>query len=737
MSQTAAPYYPSMYYYVSGSGTSPYNGVYGAPVLSNSNLTATYTVTVTASSTAGSYNMYAYGRDNPSGLICFGDSYNFTNSPTVALVINSSTPSAPTITGITAGSGQLSVAFTAGSNGGSAITNYKYSTDGGSTFTAVSPASTASPIVITGLTNGTTYSVQIKAVNANGDGAASATSTGTLGVAPAITSGTRTSFTVNKAGTFTVTDTGSPTPTLSIAGTLPSGVTFTPSTGILAGTPAQGTVGSYTLTFTAANGIGTNATQSFTLTVGQAGTSITLSASSMAPAYGLSVTFTATVALSAAIGTVTFEDGTTTLGTGTLSGGTATFNTSALAIGRHSITAVYGGNGIYASSTSAAVTVVVSARPDPTQDPAVQGTIYAQVMAAQRLTKVQINNVSEHLLQLHAGFDLKSDQLNVKLNAPGLDQLMMATRELVDGYDSIPDTQGVPSLPDIRPTLNDLLFGGMPLGLWASGNVDVGSESFQANSTNRFSTSGITIGLDYKVRETLIVGTAVGYGNDSTDIDGNGSLTNSDQKSATAYASYQPIKDWFVDAILGYGSLSYTNQRWVSTDSTLVSGDRSGYTWYGSLSVSDNLAMEKFMLQPYLRADFLSTRLKGYSEQGSTIYALSYDGTDVNSRSAAVGVVSSYDIQLASGTLTPSAKAQYMHTYNHNINQGMFYSDIGPSGGYYLLSMSTMPQNMESLGAGIAYKRRNGLSTGLTYTETEGSSSYRSHAIKAEVRVGF
>ncbi|UEG49904.1 fibronectin type III domain-containing protein [Ferruginibacter lapsinanis] len=93
-------------------------------------------------------------------------------------------PGAPTITGITAGNGQLSVAFTAGTDGGAAISNYKYSTDGGSTFTAVSPASTTSPIVITGLTNGTPYNVQIRAVNIVGDGTASATTAATPSTTP-------------------------------------------------------------------------------------------------------------------------------------------------------------------------------------------------------------------------------------------------------------------------------------------------------------------------------------------------------------------------------------------------------------------------------------------------------------------------------------------------------------------------------------------------------------------------
>jgi hypothetical protein len=88
-------------------------------------------------------------------------------------------PAAPTINSITVGNSQLSVAFTAGNNGGSSITNYKYSTNGGSSFTACSPAQTTSPILITGLTNGTSYDIQILAVNIAGDGIASATTTAT------------------------------------------------------------------------------------------------------------------------------------------------------------------------------------------------------------------------------------------------------------------------------------------------------------------------------------------------------------------------------------------------------------------------------------------------------------------------------------------------------------------------------------------------------------------------------
>jgi hypothetical protein len=88
-------------------------------------------------------------------------------------------PSSPTGLSATAGNQTVQVSFTAGNNGGSAITNYMYSTDGGSTFTAFSPAQTTSPVTISGLANGIQYSIQLKALNTNGSSTASGTVTAT------------------------------------------------------------------------------------------------------------------------------------------------------------------------------------------------------------------------------------------------------------------------------------------------------------------------------------------------------------------------------------------------------------------------------------------------------------------------------------------------------------------------------------------------------------------------------
>jgi hypothetical protein len=81
--------------------------------------------------------------------------------------------------------------------------------------------------------------------------------------------------------------------------------------------------------------------------------------------FGQAVTFTATVMTSGSktpTGTVTFNDGSTALGTGTLNGsGIGTYTTSNLAVGQHSMTAVYGGDANNAGSTSSVLTQTVNA----------------------------------------------------------------------------------------------------------------------------------------------------------------------------------------------------------------------------------------------------------------------------------------------------------------------------------------------------------------------------------------
>jgi len=98
-------------------------------------------------------------------------------SPASAVVIPSTVPTAPAQPSVAPGDSQITVSFSAPNDGGSAITNYGAtctSSNGGSTGSA---GGAGSPIVVTGLTNGKSYTCTVAATNANGAGASSPVST--------------------------------------------------------------------------------------------------------------------------------------------------------------------------------------------------------------------------------------------------------------------------------------------------------------------------------------------------------------------------------------------------------------------------------------------------------------------------------------------------------------------------------------------------------------------------------
>jgi hypothetical protein len=112
------------------------------------------------------------------------------------------------------------------------------------------------------------------------------------------------------------------------------------------------------------------------------GTATTLAAAPDPDVVGQAVTLTATVSphpTGSSLGTVSFYDGETLLGKGNVnSSGVATFSTASLAVGAHTLVAVYSGDSGFAGSTSNTVTQTISTTisttttlsvaPDPVDD---------------------------------------------------------------------------------------------------------------------------------------------------------------------------------------------------------------------------------------------------------------------------------------------------------------------------------------------------------------------------------
>jgi FtsP/CotA-like multicopper oxidase with cupredoxin domain len=94
------------------------------------------------------------------------------NQSTPQSITAPTVPGAPTSVTAVAGNAQATVSFVAPAFGGSAITLYTVTSNPGQ----ITATGTASPITVTGLTNGTAYSFTVKATNASGTGPDSSSS---------------------------------------------------------------------------------------------------------------------------------------------------------------------------------------------------------------------------------------------------------------------------------------------------------------------------------------------------------------------------------------------------------------------------------------------------------------------------------------------------------------------------------------------------------------------------------
>lgn len=119
--------------------------------------------------------------------------------------------------------------------------------------------------------------------------------------------------------------------------------------------------------------------------------------------------------------------------------------------------------------------------------------------------------------------------------------------------------------------------------LWSSGIFYFGSFDF-SNIKNKFTSQGVTVGVDYRIETNTSPGLALGYGTDTSKIDEFGTHTKSQQITGSFYGTYQPSKEWSFIALAGYGATGFENSRGSSRANEIQFGKRSGNIAFGSLT---------------------------------------------------------------------------------------------------------------------------------------------------------
>jgi uncharacterized protein with beta-barrel porin domain len=387
----------------------------------------------------------------------------------------------------------------------------------------------------------------------------------------------------------------------------------------------------------------------------------------------------------------------------------------------------------------------LASRLDPAQDPEVIGLVNAQVAAARRFASAQIDNLSRHLDRLH-NFNPCSFEFGVSLpptsdtrSYPGSSPYSSSPGNAARSYD-VPQNSPAGEIARRTPGSQDCGDNGgwtTKLAVWAMGSVQFGTVMPDGSvSSGRFTTAGLTAGVDWRVHSDLIVGAAIGYGTDRATVGSLGTSSDSTSLTGALYASYSAFDPWFIDATIGYGQLGYDNRRYVTGDGSTVTGNRKGSYWFGAATVGYEFKYQAIHVSPYVRADFMQARLNSYAEQGASAEALTFAAMKFHSFSGTAGLRGSYDIPVRWGVVTPNARIEFRQTLDGAFQQSMNYTDLGPSVTSTLAQASTTSATVNT-SLGVRVRNLKGMTGEFEYGTSSGAGKVQSQTIRAGLKVPF
>ncbi|OYY91301.1 MAG: hypothetical protein B7Y45_03210, partial [Sphingomonas sp. 28-66-16] len=375
----------------------------------------------------------------------------------------------------------------------------------------------------------------------------------------------------------------------------------------------------------------------------------------------------------------------------------------------------------FATSAPATVTIAVTARPDPSVDPAVRALSDAQAEATRRFAQAQIGNFMRRNEQLHHPSSGRSDPLGFRFNSRDgssgfgdarfyngdldiTERMRWASDGRSGGIDSLtnPDAPGgggrgggrrggVPRGPGEgtygagATTGNSPGFGAAEggsggrsiggLAIWTGGAIEIGTRDATSRRTKiTASTSGLSGGIDMRIGEDVTVGVGGGYGADLSEIDGGAGRVRSDTSVVAAYGSAVPIDGFFLDGVIGYGTLRFNTRRLVGN--ALATGGRDGSMWFGALSAGIDRNNGPLLWSVYGHLEWLDATLGSYAETGAGRLNLRFDERNVSSLSSVIGGRLGFTQKVSFGSVSPQIRGEWQHEFNGSSLQGVDYADI-------------------------------------------------------------
>jgi outer membrane autotransporter protein len=291
------------------------------------------------------------------------------------------------------------------------------------------------------------------------------------------------------------------------------------------------------------------------------------------------------------------------------------------------------------------------------------------------------------------------------------------------------------------------------LGVFATAGGQFGDKSTTGEVVGYdFWGTGLTVGADYRLRDDLVLGAAVGYSYYDVEFDedaDNPSDQELDSNSVTLslFGTHFFEQGLFLDGIASFGWSSYDTQRHVVVPSNNAAVDpvdaqANGDTDAVSFGVASNfgydLALGGFTITPVVRAQYAYAEVADYTESGASPVNLEFGDQEADSFTTNLGAEVGYAFSTAYGVIRPSVRGEYIHEYlNDNNGVRLQYENDQTGLSAFEVITEDPDRNYGLLGASVTGTLAAGWSAFADFETIVGLSNFDIYTFRAGFRKEF
>ncbi len=366
----------------------------------------------------------------------------------------------------------------------------------------------------------------------------------------------------------------------------------------------------------------------------------------------------------------------------------------------------------------------------------------AQGSAATRFSGSQLNSLSARLSALRFG----ARGFRVVNAESGTDEWLAATGIVPLGGGASADEEGIAKR-----------WGGFVDGSFGYGRQDDTTQLTMPGSENAFDYDGldVTAGLDYRFGNNTVLGVILGHTERRIDFDSSKSIVDgtidADGQSLMLYALWER-EETFISGSIGVQSLGHDLVRRIAypslnpliapVDETALSSTDS-QTWLASFAIGHDWRRGGFTVEPYLRGEFQSIKIDGFSERNAAGFDFTYGDQSINSFDAAIGLKVQHVFTPSFGIVIPFLRAEMHRDFgNDERTIDAVYSGIAEATGLesaqnFNLSTNDPDDQFYVGAAGFSLVFKHGLQGFLQYQQTFQLEHIDDQAIAGGVRFEF